>query len=201
MALIGTLLTSLLSGGATGLVGLLLQRFFDFKSRAQDLELVRINHQHALALAQMETERSFRQAAAQERIADIQASAEVRGAELDAQAREDEAAARSYVASLENDRATYLDSSAQKVSRAARIFMGLVDFTRGMVRPVLTAYLVVVAHLMFYWVQDLAAKHGSTLSSDQVHDLILQVVATLLYLATTAVVWWFGSRPPKRPSK
>jgi hypothetical protein len=103
---VGALVTSILSGGATGLLGLVIQRWFDFRNRAQDLELVRINHEQA-----------------------------------------------------------------------------------------------VVAHLMFYWAQQLAMQHGQQLSADPVHQLVLQIVGTLLYLATPAVVWWFGSRPPARPSK
>jgi uncharacterized membrane protein len=200
-ALLGTLVTSILSGGATGLLGLVIQRWFDFRNRAQDLELVRINHEQARALAKIESERVARAAQAQETIAQAQADAQVGAAELEAQARADEAAARGYIASLEADRARYLDAEAQRSSRLARWAMAVVDFTRGMVRPVLTAYLVVVAHLMFYWAQQLAAQHGQQLSADQVHQLVLQIVGTLLYLATTAVVWWFGSRPPARPSK
>lgn len=200
-ALLGTIVTSILSGGATGLLGLVIQRWFDFRNRAQDLELVRINHEQARELAKIEAGAAARAAQAQETVAQKQAEAHVQSAELDVQARADEAAARSYVASLEADRARYLDADAQRSSRLARWAMALVDFTRGMVRPVLTAYLVVVAHLMFYWAQQLAAQYGKQLSADQVHNLILQIVGTLLYLATTAVVWWFGSRPPARPSK
>lgn len=201
MALIGTLLTSILSGGATGLLGILIQRWFDYKNRSQDLELVRLNHAQARELAQIEADTARRAAEAQEHIAQSQAAAEVRAAELDAQARADEAAARSLIASYEHDRALYLDAQAQRSSRVARWAMTLVDTVRGLVRPVLTAYLVVVATVMFLWARDLAERHGASLTPTQVHELITQIVATLLYLATTAVVWWFGTRPPSRPSK
>ena len=52
------ILSALISGGATGLIGVFLQRFFDFKGKQQDLELVRINNEHARLLAQMEVDKA-----------------------------------------------------------------------------------------------------------------------------------------------
>jgi len=54
------ILSALASGGATGLIGVFLQRFFDFKGKQQDLELVRINNEHARLLAQMDVDKARR---------------------------------------------------------------------------------------------------------------------------------------------
>jgi hypothetical protein len=75
-----------------------------------------------------------------------------------------------------------------------------VDWVRGMTRPILTAYLVIISHLMFLWVKDLAARNGNILTAAELKEIITLVISTLLYLATVAVVWWFGTRPPKHPS-
>lgn len=190
------LLGVVFSGGATGLIGVLFQRYFDYKGKQQDLELVRINNEHARLLAQMDVEKANRAAQASEHVADEQAEAQIRSAELDAQARADEAAARSYVASIEADRATYLDPKSQAKSRFARIMMTIVDSVRGLIRPVLTIYLVILATVMFNWAKAIASP-GSVVAADVAKsaELVKTIVDTLLYLATTCVVWWFGVRP------
>jgi len=33
------------------------------------------------------------------------------------------------------------------------------------------------------------------------HEIIIQIVGTVLYCATTVVVWWFGSRAPHQSKK
>lgn len=191
-----SLLGVIFSGGATGLVGVLFQRYFDYKGKQQDLELVKINNEHARLLAQMEVEKANRAAEATERVADIQAQEQQRAAELDAQARADEAAARSYVASIESDRATYLDAKAQSRSKFARVMMTIVDSVRGLIRPVLTIYLVVVATVMFNWATQLDAPDGkSVINTAEAAKIVKAIIDTLLYLATTCVVWWFGVRP------
>lgn len=184
LTIIGTLISGVLSGGATGLLGVLLQRWFDLKSRDRDLTMLQLQHQQALALAQIESER-----------ARMRADADLAMADRAAEALEAQADSRSMVASYEADRATYLDAASQRGSRLARWCFTLVDTVRGLIRPVLTAYLVVLATWMFLWARDLA---GSTaLTPAEALNLIGQIVATLLYLTTACVLWWFGSRPPK----
>lgn len=196
MSALFSLLGVMFSGGATGLIGVLLQRYFDYKGKQQDLELVRINNEHARLLAQMEVEKANRAAEATERVAEAQADAQVRSAELEAQARADEAAARAYVASVESDRATYLDPRAQSRSAFARVMMTLVDSVRGLIRPVLTLYLVILATVMFYWAQGLVPESGpGALEAAKAAEIVKTIIDTLLYLATTCVVWWFGVRP------
>lgn len=191
-----SLLGVIFSGGATGLIGVFFQRFFDYKNKQQELELVKINNEHARQLAQMDVEKADRAAQAAEHVADAQAQAQVRGAELEAQARADEAAARAYVASVDADRATYLDAGTQSRSKFARVMMTIVDSVRGLIRPVLTLYLVVLATFMFAWATNLAtASGGSAIDAAKATEIVKSIIDTLLYLATTCVVWWFGVRP------
>ncbi len=199
LEIIATIFSSVVSGGATGLLGVLFQRYFDYKGKQQDLQLVQINNEHARLLAQMDVDKANRAAQATEQVAETQADAQVRSAELDAQAKADEAAARSYVASIEADRATYLDPKVQARSKFARVMMTIVDSVRGLIRPLLTVYLVVLATFMYNWASNLAgAEHG--ISAADAGLLVKTIVNTLLYLVTTVVVWWFGVRP-SAPSK
>jgi hypothetical protein len=202
LAILGTLLSGVLSGGATGLLGVLLQRFFDMKARQQDIEVVKLNHQNALALADKETERARIQASATVDTARIRAEADQVAAEEDRLAREAEADSRSLVASYEADRAAYLEKGAQlrkgKIGGAVTLLMALVDFLRGVLRPGLTVYLTAIVTVMFTQVLQLLQDKGHEFATTELAQLLTQIVATILYCFTTCVVWWFGSRPPKR---
>ena len=188
-------LTSVFGGGATGLLGVLFQRAFDYKAKQQDVELVKLNNLHAQELARIEADKENRLAQSTEKLAEEEAQSRLQLAEVDAQSKADEAAARSYIASVESDRATYVNPKTLARSRFARIAMTTVDAVRGLIRPVLTIYLVVIASLMFCWAKELAANSSTPIPADKVYDLVKTISDTLLYLSTTCVVWWFGVRP------
>ena len=201
LTLLGTLLTSILSGGATGLLGVLFQRYFDMKSKAQDLEMIKLNHSHAVELSRLEIERGIKMAEA--KLAEV--AEDVRGriavAVEEREGREAVAASETQAASYAADRATFLTDTVLKTKHKWLTYaMGGVDLIRGLTRPALTAYLVVIAHLMYMDLYILLAERGQALTGTEMQALVLQVITTMLYLATTAVVWWFGSRPPKRSS-
>jgi hypothetical protein len=191
LAILGTLISGVISGGATGLLGVLLQRWFDLKNRDRDIQIVQLNHQNALALAQMESER-----------ARIRADADMAIADREAEAKEEEAASRSLVASYEHDKANYLQPDAQKrkgwVGAAVTMMMATVDFLRGALRPGLTIYLTGIVTMMFLTLMDMLKTRGHVFDNGELLTLLAQIVATLLYCFTTCVVWWFGTRPPKK---
>ena len=186
LGLFTTIISGVLSGGATGLLGAIIQRFFDLKTRNLDLEMLKLNHAQALALAQIESERANRRAEADEYAANRAAEA------VEAQASE-----RSLVASYENDQARYLDKSAQNKTFVMVLF-AVVDTIRGLIRPMLTTYLVGLSTFMFIWAKDLAGE--SALAATDAVSIVNQIIATLLYLVTACTLWWFGSRPPKKGS-
>jgi hypothetical protein len=190
--LLGTVMTSVLGGGATGLLGVLLQRFFDMRQRHVDLEVMRLQLAAARETRLMELE-------AQERMADKAAAAQALQAQIDAQAREVDADAQAYAASIGADRATYLVPEAQGRHWLAAAAMGFVDFVRGLTRPAITAYSLVLLTLVFIWVQGLYRSAGLTMTGAQVHELASQAVGTVFYLAVTTTVWWFGVRPGQPP--
>lgn len=199
LELLGAILTGILSGGATGLLGVLLQRYFDYKKAQQDLEVLKLNLANAKELRQMELE-------AQERQAQLSAETQQRLAELDTQAREFEAQERSYQASIAGDKATYVDggtitqlgASASRwqrfVAGLVALMLGSVDFFRGSIRPGVTTYSMVLLTLLLIWVRDLYMRSQLQLTAAQAHELAQQIVGTATYITTTSVVWWFGVR-------
>jgi len=193
MAIITTLLGSLLSGGATGLLGILVQRFFDHKAKQHDLAIIRAQNQHAENLSKIESQRTEMQTKAM-----VEAAAEERlGVEAEADADLIEA-------SYQHDERSYLsdaviNSTQNKYIKGIAVAMfGMVDWVRGMVRPALTVWLIFLTAMVFEELIKLMEMTGGHLTATQVHEMIMLVIRTILYLATTCVVWWFGTRPPKR---
>lgn len=64
-----------------------------------------------------------------------------------------------------------------------------VDVVRGLMRPLLTLALVILVGTIYF-----------TLGADK-PTMQEQIVSTVLYLATAAVLWWFGSRMSEAKKK
>lgn len=196
--LISSVIGGVFSGGATGLIGILLQRFFEFKKQQLDIQIVKLNHENAIALADRETDRTRLRADADRDIADGRADADKYVAEEDARARENEAASRSLLASYEHDRASYVEKGAMlgkgKSAAFLRLAMGLVDFARGMLRPGLTIHLTVIVTLMFTTMVKMVETGGHQFTYDEVKPILTLIVQTITYCWTTCVIWWFGTR-------
>lgn len=188
--LLGMLVSGVLSGGATGLIGVGIQRWFDFKNRQQDIEIVKLNLANTVELSKLESDR-----------ARIQADVALQESDNQLEARIAETENESMQASFAADSAQYLDKTAQRkkgwVANLVMLMMATVDFTRGMLRPGMTIYLCVLVTMMFTWVKQLASQYGLQMSAEQVITLVTQIIATVLYVFTTITLWWFGSRPPK----
>jgi hypothetical protein len=86
------------------------------------------------------------------------------------------------------DRAAYTAEAAR-----TGILFKLVDFVRGMIRPALTIYLAVVVSLL-YWNMQEALGDVSTLKPDELYGLYREVVLSIIYVSTTVILWWFGTR-------
>lgn len=182
--ILGTLLTGVLSGGATGLIGVLIQRFFDLQHKKQDLEQLKLRLENAKELALIESERAKR------------------AGELELEGKFVETDASILTASFKHDAASYLAPDAQQrkgwVGGMAVGLMAVVDFVRGILRPGMTAYLCWLVTVMFFWARDVAQANGVHLTAEHAMQIVVQVIATILYVFTTSALWWFGTRPPKQ---
>ena len=200
--LLGGIFTGILSGGATGLLGILLQRFFDMKAKQQEIEVVKLNLANSIELAKMEHEQARARLQAEMEITEVELAAADRLADKQLEATLAEADGENMRASYQHDSATYLAPGAQKrkgfLGGIITFMMALVDFMRGVLRPAMTAYLCVLTTIMFFWVRDLAERYGTELSAAQVHELMLQIIVSLLYVFITVTTWWFGARPPAK---
>jgi hypothetical protein len=189
--LISTIFGSVLSGGATGLLGVVIQRYFDKKAKDQDIEITKLNHANSIELAKMESEKVRIRSEADEHIANEVHEASDTAADY-----------RSLEKSIESDKASYSTPKAQLrkgfVGGLVALMMAFVDFMRGILRPGMTAYLCYLVTVMFYWAKTLSDQHGLQLSPDQIMQLLMTIIGTITYVFTTCALWWFGARPPKK---
>ncbi|HEX5077698.1 MAG TPA: hypothetical protein VFV80_01025, partial [Geminicoccaceae bacterium] len=81
-----------------------------------------------------------------------------------------------------------------KVGKLGGLLLVLVDVVRGLVRPGLTIYLAWVATELYWQSVAIVAKVDPNSQAALLLQLHRQIVVTLLYLFTTCVLWWFGTR-------
>ena len=70
----------------------------------------------------------------------------------------------------------------------------IVDGIRGLMRPLITVYLLVIATLLTLKINELVGGLDS-LEMSELKGIYDNVINQMLFLTATAVTWWFGSRP------
>ena len=107
--------------------------------------------------------------------------AEAASAEKIAAMEAESAESRSGAAAL----ALSYEEAARRWSRTGDSWlMQIVDAIRGLTRPALTWVLVALVGVIYFTVG----------ADDSTDDIQARVIDTILYLATTSVLWWFGAR-------
>ncbi len=192
--MIAEIIGSVFTGGATGLLGILIQRFFDYKKAQTDIEMRR-----AELANQLEVHRQ--QLASEERIAqlgvtkaDREAQAQEYRAEMDAQAAIAQAEAAIRAASYANDESKYLKAASGHPWYVS-LLMGLVDTLRGTFRPGVGWYLVILCSMLWWQLEKIAVEMKIVYTAAQVHELQLLLLQTLLFQMSAALTWYFGARP------
>jgi hypothetical protein len=113
-------------------------------------------------------------------------------AEVEGASREAVADAQAFAASFQLEPKQY--SSGVKPGKVAGFLLVFVDVLRAIVRPGLTLYLCWIATRMYDESRAVLAIADLTTQPALVMNVYTQIVFTLLYLFTTCVLWWFGTR-------
>ena len=107
------------------------------------------------------------------------------------------------ITSVKSDMAAYSKAFADKMSPWAAnivgVMLGFVDFCRGMIRPGIAVYSV---YFMFNKIWRLIPQSAWDAVFNKPEIAATMAMATLnacIFMSTTAVAWWFGSRPSKPP--
>jgi len=90
-------------------------------------------------------------------------------------------------------------SEGVPVGKAGGFLLVLLDLFRGVVRPALTVYLCVLTTMIYYQARILIDRED--LDPEQALQIEHLIVGTILYLTTTCVLWWFGTRNKQEQPK
>lgn len=160
-------IASVLSGGLTGIVGSVTQSVFEYKSKKLDVELQKEKYANEIALRKIE--------------GDIAANAWAAKADI-----ED---SKAFNTSLSSEPKVYHNG---QLTEKQNWLMVVLDFIKGSIRPFLTLYLCVLTTMIY--IQARSILSNGDLSVTQAYELVNQIINTILYLSTSCVMWWFGSR-------
>ncbi len=128
----------------------------------------RQKHGHELAIMEMEMQQMDKEA---EIARDIK--------ELDMEGKDRTAAWQALEASYKE--------STSRMSTGDSAWLIMVDVVRGLMRPVITLGLLVSMGIIYFTVAaDLTGPNGT--------PMVVFIIQTVLYVGTTAVLWWFGTR-------
>ena len=71
---------------------------------------------------------------------------------------------------------------------------GFVDFLRGLMRPILTIYLVGLSTWITWKAYLLLDLTRSAITATEAIGIFTDATSIIMYLTTTVICWWFGSR-------
>jgi hypothetical protein len=175
------ILTSLLTGGLTGVLGSLFTNVADIWKRHQD-------RKHEIDLKKLDLEAM-----------DKEWEYRARQTEVEGEIRLRESADDLREASYANDAIRYATGVKIKSAWLSALLV-MVDVVRGLIRPALTVYLIWLVWNTRAEVRAVIDAAGGVQAMDvttavQTYRSIIEMI---LYLAATCVTWWFGTRPIQR---
>jgi hypothetical protein len=177
LEIVGTIFGSIFSGGATGLLGVIFQRFADYKNKQLDIQVEAQKQANAIAMKEVDAK-----IMAQEWAARLQVT------QTEVEGRSDVASTEAFAKSYELEPKLY---ATGKLSNGQRWVMVCLDAVRGLVRPVLTIYLCILTTLVYWEAKTLMTPEAGQAAA---YELTKLIVGSILYLTTTCVLWWFGTR-------
>jgi len=170
---------SILTGGATGLLGVVAQRIFDAWNKKQELDKLKAQWDHDAVMKDKDAAIMAAEWASRTQIAVTEANA-----------AKDVAESGAFAESLKAQSVRY--SGGKLTGAFATGCLVLLDVVSGLVRPLLTIYLCALTTYIWLQVRGLLSSEG--LSTTDALALWHTVIDTILYLTTTCVLWWFGTR-------
>lgn len=183
---LGTIFGSIFSGGATGIIGVIAQRFADYKNKQLDMQLEAQRFANNVSMKKIDAEIMAQEYAAKTQITVL----ETAGAS-------DVADSQAFAASYALEPKRY--ASEAVMTPGQNWVMVLIDALRGFVRPALTLYLCVLVTAIY--VQARMSLAQEDITPDQALELFKLTLGTICYVWTTVTLWWFGTRNRTQPPK
>jgi hypothetical protein len=180
---LGEILGMVLGGGATGLIGSAVNRYFDIQKAKSDLLLTEANHRHEREVKQIDFQIMSKEWEMRDKIAITES-----------EGRSDVAASEAFAASYALEPKLYSNTSL--LTKGQNAWLAIVDGIRGIVRPGITAYLCIVSTAV--WMQAGAILKLQPIPIIDSINIYQQITATILFNTNMCIAWWFGSRMPNK---
>lgn len=188
----------MLLGGVTGLIGTIWSSYNQRKLKELELRDRAAGRQHDLNMMRAETDAMKAEAEAHVRVTEAQVTGaveleETRAYTLSQQVGNTPVFSKEFMNRLFGTEgwARYV---AVPVGTLICMAFGIADFVKGIARPTITAYLLGISTWVTQQAWQVLERTGQTLTPADAVLLVNQSVSVVLYLATTAVTWWFGDR-------
>jgi hypothetical protein len=186
-------------GGVTGIVGNVISGIFKYKNTKLELESIKIKNTHDLAMIDAETKAMIEEAKANIKItqAQVEGAVEIEDSKafMEAQRQGNKTLlGNKWIDSLLNVKGKWGRLIAIPVASIISILFGLVDFLRGLIRPVLTIYLCGVTTWVTWMAWEIMQAHGIGMTAVQATVIFNDVTSIVTYLTVSCVTWWFGDR-------
>lgn len=187
--------TLLVTGGASGILGVLsgllgtwLTKRAEWRQRQQDIEVLKLKQNHELEQRRLDAQILTQEIQGQKELAEINGRTQIETADASA-----------FMSSQTSEPRMY--SSEQGRNWFTASLFAMLDFTRGSIRPGLTIYLVILTTMMYFEFLKLMEAQGMVLPITEVTKMVMLILSTVIYLTTTSVTWWFGTRNKQKPPK
>jgi len=182
------ILTSILGGGLTGLVGNALTSFTNYKMQ-------KLKNDHDAKMAELDLQTIRLEAEMQVKVTQAQTEGQVQLAEMEALKAsyaelEKPLFQRAYMSKLMKSKWTVW------IGAILSFLFGLVDFLKSAARPVLTYYLMGVSTWITIIAYQTVIQTSGTapLDTTKALELFDKVTTTIIYLTISCVSWWFADR-------
>ena len=170
-------------GGITGLVGSAVTAFFEYKQKKIDLQREIETKKLDIQLAEKEHEFALAKTS------------------IEAESEMEQAAEQTLQASYAHDRPAYFTPFAGVIEKYPflgipfAILFALIDALRGLIRPSMTLYMVILVTVMYLQgVRLLEAQGYEALAADAASLFVARIIDLVVYLTATIMAWWFGDR-------
>lgn len=198
-------------GGVTGLIGNAFTTWFKYKN-------AKLDHQHKEKMVALETRAMIEESKMQIKVTQARIEGEIELADAAAFDTAQKVGNKQLFSEkwvdmiMANKDKKYTGWIFSLIGTMIAAGFALTDWLNGMMRPALTAYLIGGATYITYLAWEIMQAAGlEMMSTVQAVGIFQQVTSTMIYLAVSAVTWWFGDRTmskflqdkgnPKKPER
>lgn len=175
-----------IAGVITGLVGTIATSFLNLRTQKE-------KNKHELNMVEAQTKAMIAEAQANIRITEQEVAGEME--RMDAEIYKETIKAGNQQA-LDSKLLEKLFSSkwTTPIGVLLAFLLGFVDFLKHLMRPGLTAYLVLVSSWLTWEATKIIQLKQDLLSASMALDIFNDMVNVIFYLTVSVVTWWFGDR-------